>query len=76
VSEPRKARTPLLERTVPFLRLPADLVAAAAVFGLLSTVGALELAAGNLAAGAVLMAGATAVAVGAILESMRRERNG
>ncbi|HMH92570.1 MAG TPA: hypothetical protein VK586_15980 [Streptosporangiaceae bacterium] len=39
MSEPRKARTPLLERTVPFLRLPADLVAAAAVFGLLSTVG-------------------------------------
>lgn len=72
--KPRGPRAPLLERTVPFVRLPVDLAAAAAAYIVLATAGALELVGGHLAVGAVLMVGATVVAVSAVLESMRRER--
>lgn len=75
MSEPRKPRVPLLDRTVPFFRLDADLFAAALVFSVMVTgASVLVILGGSLPAEAVLVIAGTAVAVLAMLESMRRDR--
>lgn len=76
MTESRKARVPLLDRTVPFVRLPADLTIAAALFAVLNFEGAAMLISGRTALGAVLIIAATVIAGSALAESMRRERKG